>query len=329
MHAALPLLLLIILLALVFDFINGFHDTANAVATSLATGALRPRTAITLVCAMNLLGALVFTGVARNMAGYILQPLGAEHGLLVIVAALLAASSWNLFTWYLGLPSSSSHALLGSLAGAAWAAAGFQVVDHAGFRSAMTALLLSPPLAFLVGYLIMSIFKLLFYFRFIKHSDPRFYFLQRIAAALQAFSHGSNDAQKTMGVISLALLLSGNLESLYVPLWVQGASALAIALGTAAGGWRIINTVANGITRLIPASGLASDLGSAMTISLATFFNLPVSTTHILASSIMGVGATGGSRAVQWTTVLKILTAWFLTLPMVTLLGIIFYRILW
>jgi len=325
----LPVLVLIVLLALIFDFINGFHDTANAVATSLATGALRPRTAIILVCAMNLLGALAFTGVAQNMAGYILQPLGTDHGLLVIIAALIAASTWNLLTWYFGLPSSSSHALLGSLAGAAWAAVGFRIMDHGGFQDALAALFLSPPLAFLAGFLIISFFKLLFYFRLMNCLDPRFYLLQRIAAALQAFSHGSNDAQKTMGVISLALLLTGNLESLHVPLWVQGASALALALGTAAGGWRTINTMANGITRLIPASGLAADLGSALTISLATFFHLPVSTTHVLASSIMGVGATGGRHAVRWATVFKMLTAWFLTLPAVIFLGVFFYLILW
>jgi len=328
MHT-LPILILIVLLAIAFDFINGFHDTANAVATSLATGALRPRTAIILVCTMNLLGAFVFTGVAQNMAGYILQPLGTDHCLLVIIAALIAASTWNLLTWYLGLPSSSSHALLGSLAGAAWAAAGSQVIDHAGFQNAFASLLLSPPLAFLAGFLIMSFFKLVFYLRLMTPLDTRFYLLQRVAAALQAFSHGSNDAQKTMGVISLALLFTGNLESLRVPLWVQAASAFALALGTAAGGWRIINTMATGITRLIPASGLAADLGSALTISLATFFNLPVSTTHLLASSIMGAGATGGRHAVQWTTVLRMLAAWVLTLPAVTFLGIFFYWFLW
>lgn len=321
-------LLIIILLAFTFDFINGFHDTANAVATSIATGALSPQLAIILAATMNFLGALAFTGVAQTIAGNILQPLSAENGLKIILAALISASIWNLVTWYFGLPSSSSHALFGSLAGAAYAAGRSQDIDYAGLQNALEALVVSPLLAFLAGFCVMTFFNLLFYFQIFSYPDHRFLFLQRIAATLQAFSHGSNDAQKTMGVITLALITAGYQDSPQVPLWVKSASAVMIALGTATGGWRIIKTVATGLTRLGPASGFAADLSSALTIFSATILHLPVSTTHVISSAIIGVGATGGKSAVKWATAIRMLVAWAFTLPLVTFMGVVIYLLL-
>jgi len=323
-------LCLVILLAFAFEFINGFHDTANAVATSIATGALWPRTAVLLAAAMNFLGALVFTGVARQIAGNLIRPFDAQSGLQMIMAALAAAIVWNLATWLGGLPSSSSHALLGALAGAAYAAAGSGVFDQSGLQSAFLALALSPPLAFLAGFFVMTGFNLLFSRQILSRarSERRFLFLQRISATLQAFSHGSNDAQKTMGVITLALVLAGAQETFHVPLWVKTGSALFLALGTAAGGWRIIRTLAAGITRLAPANGFASDLSASLTILSATILHLPVSTTHVISSAITGVGAGGGRTAVKWDTVGRMLAAWALTLPFCILLGALFYLLI-
>lgn len=319
---------IIVVLALVFDFINGFHDTANAVATAIATGALAPRQAVLIAAVMNFLGALVFTGVAQNIAGNLLHPLNPEQGLKVIMAALVSASAWNLATWRFGLPSSSSHALIGSLAGAAYTAAGNQGIDYDGFTGAFLALVISPPLAFLTGFCVMNIFYVLFHWQILSRSNRRFPLLQRIAAAFQAFGHGSNDAQKTMGIITLALIIAGRQESLQVPLWVKTASAVTIALGTSAGGWRIIRTVATGITKLAPASGFAADLSSALTIFSATVLHLPVSTTHVISSAITGVGAAGGRHTVKWPTVARMLAAWMLTLPLTTVLGSFCYLLL-
>lgn len=321
---------LIIALALLFDFINGFHDTANAVATSIATGALSPRTAIILATALNFSGALSFTGVAENIAGNLIPPCtGAGTGLQIITAALISAIIWNLTTWYYGLPSSSSHALFGSLGGAAFVATGGRGINPEGFQNALAALLISPPLAFLAGFWVMTLFHLLFFFQLLPRANRPFLFGQRIAAAFQAFSHGSNDAQKTMGVITLALVMAGVQDSLQVPLWVKSASAGVIALGTAAGGWRIIQTVATGITRLAPANGLAADLSSALTIFPATLLHLPVSTTHVISSAIIGVGASSGRRAVKWSTVARMLLAWTFTLPATVFLGTLVYFLIW
>lgn len=322
-------LFLVILLAFAFDFINGFHDTANAVATAIATGALLPRTAVLLAAVMNFLGALAFTGVAQNIAGNLIRPFDAQSGLQIIVATLAAAIIWNLATWLGGLPSSSSHALLGALTGAAYAAAGSRVLDRTGLGNAFLALAVSPPLAFLTGFCVMTCFNLLFSLQILSRSrsERRFLFLQRISATLQAFSHGSNDAQKTMGVITLALVISGGQETLQVPFWVKSASALFLALGTAAGGWRIIRTLAHGITRLAPANGFAADLSASLTILSATILHLPVSTTHIISSAITGVGAGEGRSSVKWRTVGRMLAAWACTLPFTSFLGALFYLI--
>ncbi|MBE3588121.1 MAG: inorganic phosphate transporter [Thermoanaerobacteraceae bacterium] len=316
----------IILLALAFDFINGFHDTANAIATSLATGALAPRTAVILAAGMNLLGAFTFTGVALTIAEGIITPYALPQNPRAVTAALLAAVCWNLLTWYRGLPSSSSHALVGALAGATLAACGPAGVNTGGLCNILQSLILSPPLALLAGFTTMLIITL--YVRLCRLQGGlynRFRQLQRLGAALQAFSHGTNDAQKTMGIITLALVLAGNQETFTVPLWVKICSALALALGTACGGWRIIRTVGRGITPLDPPAGFAADLGSGAVILGATLWGLPVSTTHVISSSITGVGLTRGKGAVHWSTVGKILLAWLFTLPASAALGAAFY----
>lgn len=314
-------IILVVILALGFDFINGFHDTANAIATSISTKALRPKTAIILAAVMNLLGALAFTGVAKTVGGKVANPMNIEHGVYVVGAALVAAIAWNLFTWYYGVPSSSSHALIGSLAGAVIAAAGFSAVNFEGFITMIEGLILSPLLAFTVGYIIMSLIRIIFA-NFSPHKiNSKFRSLQILTAAFQSFSHGTNDAQKTMGIITFALVAGGFQSDLEIASWVKVSAALAMALGTSVGGWKIIKTVGTRIIKLEPASGFASDLGSAVVIIGATLLKLPVSTTHVISSSIMGVGSAKRLSAVKWGTAVTMISAWVITLPVTMVLA--------
>jgi len=325
---SLALMVVVVLLALTFDFINGFHDTANSIATSISTKALPPRAAILLASIMNFTGALTFTGVAKTIGGKIADPLNLEGGMYIVATALVAGIAWNLFTWYYGIPSSSSHALIGSLTGAVIAAAGLKAVNFKGFLSILEALVISPVAAFTVGYAIMSFFKFI-----LKNCHPakvnrRFRVLQIFTAAWQAFSHGTNDAQKSMGIITFALVAGGFQSSLDVPPWVKVSCALAMALGTSMGGWKIIKTVGSQIIRLEPANGFAADFSSALVIITATLIKLPVSTTHVISSSIMGVGAAKRVSAVKWTTAERIITAWMLTLPATAVTAALTYLLL-
>lgn len=318
----------IVILALSFDFINGFHDTANTIATSISTKALPPRAAILFSALMNLLGALTFTGVAKTIGGKIADPLVLENGMLIVAAALVAAISWNLITWYFGIPSSSSHALIGSLAGAVIAAEGILAVNYAGFITILEALILSPLIAFFTGYIIMNLIK-----TFFKNSNPgrinrNFRTLQIFTAAWQAFSHGTNDAQKSMGIITFALVAGGFQADLDVPNWVKISCALAMALGTSVGGWRIIKTIGTRIIKLEPASGFASDFSSATIIILATLIKLPVSTTHVISSSIMGVGSARRFSSVRWSTAQQMVVAWVITLPITAVFASVTYLII-
>lgn len=319
------ILIIVVLLALTFDFINGFHDTANSIATSVSTKALTPRIAIILAASMNLVGALTFTGVAKTIGGSIADPFQLEHGIYVVIAALVAAIVWNLITWYYGIPSSSSHALIGSLTGAVIASAGLQAVHFSGFITVLGALLFSPVIAFTVGYIIMSLIR--FIFRNGNHAklNRRFRLLQVFSAAFQSFSHGTNDAQKTMGIITFALVAGGFQSTLDVPLWVKIVCALAMALGTSVGGWKIIKTVGSKIIKLEPANGFAADLSSAMIIILATLIKMPVSTTHVISSSIMGVGSAKNFNSVRWDTAQKMVITWVITLPITALLAGLLY----
>lgn len=319
-------IVLVVILALSFDFINGFHDTANSIATSVSTKALPPRGAIILAAFMNLLGALAFTGVAKTIGGKIADPLQLDHGIYIVGAALVAAIAWNLITWYYGIPSSSSHALIGSLTGAVITAAGLSAVNFKGFLTIVEGLILSPIAAFTAGFMFMSLISFIF-----KSGNPSklnrgFRYLQVFTAAWQSFSHGTNDAQKSMGIITFALVAGGFQPTLEVPFWVKVSCAVAMALGTSIGGWRIIKTVGTRIIKLEPASGFTSDFSSALIIIIATLLKLPVSTTHVISSSIMGVGSAKRLSAVRWDTAEKMVIAWMITLPITAIFaGITFF----
>ncbi|WP_412933825.1 inorganic phosphate transporter [Lederbergia ruris] len=319
---------IIVILALVFDFINGFHDTANAIATAVSTKALSPRIAIAMAAIMNFLGALTFTGVAQTITKDIVDPFTLDNGSLVLMAALLSAIIWNLITWYFGIPSSSSHALIGSIAGAAIISAGFQALKYGGFLKIIEALILSPIIAFVVGYIIYSIFKIAFKNWNLPKTNKRFRYFQIFTAALQSYTHGTNDAQKSMGIITMALIANNFHTTDDIPFWVQLACATAMALGTSIGGWKIIKTVGGKIMKIRPVNGVAADLSSALIIFGATYIHLPVSTTHVISSSILGVGASHRVRGVKWDTAKRMLITWVITLPISALLAAFIYFIL-
>jgi inorganic phosphate transporter, PiT family len=329
MSLVLILTILIVIGALAFDFINGFHDTANAIATSVSTKALKPRQAILLAAVMNFVGALTFTGVAKTVSKDIVDPFTLHNGSVVILAALLSAIFWNLLTWYFGIPSSSSHAIIGSIAGAAIAAEGFNALNYTGFIKIIEALILSPILAFIVGYIVYSIFKVAFRNFNLAKTNKRFRYIQIATAALQSYSHGTNDAQKSMGIITLALVSSKYLSpDAGIPFWVQASCALAMGLGTSIGGWKIIKTVGGKIMKIRPINGVAADLTGAAIIFGATYIHLPVSTTHVISSGILGVGSAHRLKGVKWDTAQRMLITWVITLPITALIAAIVYFIL-
>ncbi|EAG5544892.1 inorganic phosphate transporter [Listeria monocytogenes] len=318
--------LVIVLAALAFDLINGFHDTANAIATSVSTKALKPRHAIILAAVMNFVGAISFTGVAKTITKDIVNPFDLDHGELVILAALLSAIAWNLITWYFGIPSSSSHALIGSIAGAAIASAGFAAIEYSGFTKIIIGLLVSPVLAFVVGYTIYSLFKVFLKNLNLATTNRRFRMIQVGTAALQSYTHGTNDAQKSMGIITMALIASGFQTTDDVQLWVQVSCAIAMAIGTSIGGWKIIKTVGGKIMKIKPVNGVAADLSSVIIIFGATFIHLPVSTTHVISSSILGFGTAHRVKGVKWDTAQRMIITWVITLPIsATIAALIFY----
>ena len=305
----------VVLLALAFDYINGFHDTANAIATSVSTRAIAPKIAVMMAATLNFLGAMVSTGVAKTIGGDIVTAPEMING-EIIVAALVGAIFWNLLTWWYGIPSSSSHALIGGIIGAVLISVGPEALQVGGISKIFISLVASPVLALVLGYIVMKILLLLFgRFSPIILND-RFRNMQLVSAALMSFSHGSNDAQKAMGIITLTLVASGHLQTLDVPIWVKIACATAMALGTAAGGWKIIATVGSKIFKLESINGFAADLNSAITIFTATLLHLPVSTTHVVSGSIMGVGTAMRVRAVNWSTARSMVFAWFITIPL-------------
>ena len=305
----------VVLLALAFDSINGFHDTANAIATSVSTRAIAPKTAVMMAATLNFLGAMISTGVAKTIGGDIVTAPEMING-EIIVAALVGAIFWNLLTWWYGIPSSSSHALIGGIIGAVLISVGPEALQAGGIGKIFISLVASPILALVLGYIVMKILLILFgRFSPIVLND-RFRNMQLVSAALMSFSHGSNDAQKAMGIITLTLVASGHLQTLDVPIWVKIACATAMALGTAAGGWKIIATVGSKIFKLESINGFAADLNSAITIFTATLLHLPVSTTHVVSGSIMGVGTAMRVKAVNWSTARSMVFAWFITIPL-------------
>lgn len=328
MTAALLLLCLVVVAALVFDFINGFHDTANAVATVVSTGVLPMRTAILLAAAFNFIGALSGTAVASTVGKGLIA--GGVVTQTVVLSALLGAIFWNLFTWYFGIPSSSSHALVGGLVGSAVMKAGTDSVQREGLEKVIKSLIISPFIGFFLGLGIMILLFWIF-----RHTRPHrvavlFRKMQMISAGFMAFSHGSNDAQKTMGIITMSLVAyesakTGIVGEFAVPYWVVIACALAMACGTAAGGVRIIRTLGSKIIELKPIHGFAAETSAALTILGASHLGLPVSTTHVISAAIMGVGSSRRVSAVRWGVTARILWAWVLTIPISALVAAICY----
>jgi len=322
-------LILTIGVALAFDFTNGFHDTANAIATSISTRVLSPRVAILMAALLNFVGAFVSTQVAKTIGSDVARTTALTS--VVVMAALLAAIFWNLFTWYAGLPSSSSHALIGGIIGAAVAGSGtFSVLKAAGIIKIILSLLLSPIVGFFIAYLLGL--GLIWLFRGFMPAQvtTTSRWLQRASAAFVAFSHGSNDAQKTMGVITAAVLayqFGATPANFTVPVWVIALSATSMGLGTSFGGWRIIKTMGMHIVKLRPLDGFAAESSSAATIITASILGLPVSTTHTIAGSIMGVGARQRLSAVRWGVAGNMVVAWLLTGPISALLAAVIYEV--
>ena len=310
------LLVLIILAALIFDFTNGAHDCANAIATVVSTKVLTPRVAVSLAAALNLIGALLGTEVAHTLGTGIVRPELVMGSHILVLAALIGAIAWNSITWYFGIPSSSSHALIGGLMGAAFADAGPSALNLMSIvKKVVAPLLISPLAGFTVGFLMMVGISIAF-FRVDRRFVNRFFRKSQMASAgIMALSHGLNDAQKTMGVITLALLIFGKIDVVHVPLWVKLACALAMAAGTAVGGWKIVKTMGHKIFKLEPVHGFAAETSAAMVIGCASAFGAPISTTHTITACIFGVGSTKRLSAVRWGIAGHLIIAWVLTIP--------------
>jgi inorganic phosphate transporter, PiT family len=318
------LLWLVVVVALGFDFTNGFHDTANAVATSVSTRALSPRLAVLIASIANVAGAFVTTAVAKTVGqGIIDTGLATET---TVLAALLGAIAWNLLTWWLGLPSSSSHALIGGLVGAALVQSGLEGVQWNGLvHKVILPGIASPVLGFVGAFALL----LLIYWTFMRitpgAANRGFRLGQLASGTWVAFTHGANDAQKTMGVIALALFEAGGIDHFYIPTWVIVAAGLAIGGGTYVGGWRIMRTLGQRIFSMEPASGFAAQVAGGTVIYVATRFGYPISTTHAIAGSVMGAGATKRLSAVRWGVAGNIVVAWILTIPAAALVSAALY----
>jgi PiT family inorganic phosphate transporter len=315
-------LVIVVAVALFFDFTNGFHDTANSIATSVSTRALSPRVAVLTAAILNFAGAFASLEVAATIAKGIVVPDAIT--LDVVLAGLVGAITWNLVTWYLGLPSSSSHALIGGIAGSAVAAAGFDVVEWGGLKSKVLIPSLAAPLLGAVGAALIMVAIIWTIRRRAPGTVHRvFRRLQLLSGGFVAFTHGTNDAQKTMGIIALALVTSGHLssESFHVPVWVIVSAALAIAAGTYAGGWRIIKTLGQRVAKLDPPQGFAAQTSCATVLWLTATYGFPVSTTHTISGSVLGAGATRRFSAVRWGVAGNIVAAWVMTVPCAALVA--------
>lgn len=326
----LPLLLvLIVLTALIFDFTNGAHDCANAIATVVSTKVATPRTAVAMAAVLNLLGALLGTEVAKTLGGGLVFPEMVEGSQILVFAALVGAIVWNLLTWYLGIPSSSSHALIGGLLGAAWAHAGFAAINFSGVVGKVILPFIGSPLAgFCAGFVAMLIVAWICASHRRSRVNAWFRKLQLVSAGFMALSHGLNDAQKTMGVITLALLLFGEIDSVEIPLWVKLVCAGAMCMGTAVGGWKIVKTMGHRIFKLEPVHGFAAETATGCVITCASLMGAPVSTTHTVSAAIFGVGSSKRLSAVRWGVAGQLVTAWVLTLPCAGAVGALSYKVL-
>jgi PiT family inorganic phosphate transporter len=318
------MLFLVVALALLFDFSNGWHDSANAIATVVSTRVLSPLAAVLMAGSLNVAGAFMSTAVAKMVGGGIVDPTAVTQ--VMVASALGGAIVWNLFTLMLGLPTSSSHALIGGLVGAGLAHGGWAVVKFGGLRSVLEAMILSPLLGFLMGLLLMVLISQAFFRTARSFATWLFSRLQLASAAFMAFSHGANDAQKAMGIITLALFSGGQIRTAEVPTWVIVACALAMGLGTAVGGWKIVRTLGMRIMKLDPVHGFAAETGAAMVLLATAHIGLPVSTTHTITSSVMGVGVVKRLSAVRWGVTARILYAWIFTLPGAAVLSVLLYK---
>jgi inorganic phosphate transporter, PiT family len=323
------LLVVVIVVGLAFDFTNGFHDTANYVATWVGTRALSPRAAVLVSAAANLAGAFVTTAVAKTVGkGIIDTGLATEH---TVLAALLGAIAWNLLTWWLGLPSSSTHALIGGLVGAALVQSGSRGVDWSGiWEKVIIPGAVSPVIGFVGAFALLVVIYRLFHWLTPGVANRGFRLGQLLSGTWVAFTHGANDAQKTMGVIALALVTHGSISSFYIPTWVKIAAGLTIAAGTYAGGWRIIRTLGQRIYKMAPEHGFAAQIAAGSTLYAGTHFGFPISTTHVVSGSVMGAGATRRLSAVRWGVAGNIVFAWLLTLPAAGLVAAaLYYPVRW
>lgn len=320
-------LIVLIAVALGFDFTNGFHDAANAVAVSITTGAIRPLAALGLAALMNVIGALVSTKVAATVGkGIIATPHGAG-ALVLVFAALIGGIAWNLVTWRAGLPSSSTHALIGGLVGAALASSS-PVIWHGVVEKVVIPMAASPLIGLTLGFVVMVVILWAIRRARPRTVNHRFRRAQILSASAMAFSHGTQDAQKTMGVITLALVVTAHLARFAVPLWVILAAAAAMGLGTLAGGWRVIRTVGSRITPLDPPRAFAAQSSAAAVLLVSAYaWAIPVSSTHVMTSSIMGVGATRRLAAVRWGVAQQVLFAWIFTLPGAGLCAFVVYHL--
>lgn len=310
----------IIAIAFLFDFINGFHDAANSIATVVSTRVLSPGQAVVWAAFFNFVAAFTFgTAVARTIGHGMIDISVVDYS--VIFGGLIGAVVWDLITWYFGLPTSSSHALIGGYAGAAVAKAGFGAIIPSGWTKTLAFIVISPAIGLVLGWSLM-----LGLFWLFRHTPPSrvdgwFRRLQLVSAALFSLNHGANDAQKTMGIIASLLFTAGYIRTFHIPIWVIISAYTAISLGTLAGGWRIIHTMGSKITKLQPVSGFAAETGAACSIFIATTFGIPVSTTHAITGSIVGVGAIRRLSAVRWGVAGQIVWAWVLTIPCAAIIG--------
>jgi len=318
------LLVVVIAVGLVFDFTNGFHDTANYVATWVGTRALGPRKAVLISAAANLAGAFVTTAVAKTVGkGIIDTGLATDQ---TVLAALLGAIVWNLLTWRLGLPSSSTHALIGGLAGAALAQSGAKGVQWRGiWEKVIVPGAASPVIGFAAAFVLLVVIYRLFHWLTPGTAHRSFRLGQLASGTWVAFTHGANDAQKTMGVIALALYTHGSISSFSIPTWVKVSAGLTIAAGTYVGGWRIIRTLGQRIYKMQPEDGFAAQIAAGSTLYAGTHFGFPISTTHVVTGSVMGAGATRRFSAVKWGVAGNIVAAWLLTLPAAGLVAAALY----
>jgi PiT family inorganic phosphate transporter len=325
-ESSFALLALVIVAAIVFDFINGFHDTANAIATCISTRALSIRDAILMAAGLNFVGALVSTQVATTIGKGIVDP--SQVTQVVVLSALAGAIFWDLLTWRYGIPASSSHAIIGGLIGAVIADRGTGVLKWEGLTKILAAIVVSPLAGTVAAFLLMVAIFWIFRGYHPSPLNRGFRKLQILSAAFMAFSHGSNDAQKSMGVITLALASYGAIQTFHIPLWVILSCAASMAAGTAMGGWRIIKTVGTDFVKLSPVHGFCAETSSAGVILTASAMGIPISTTHVITSAILGVGLSQGHRKVNWTVGVRIVWAWVLTIPASAVAGYLAYDVL-